>query len=57
MSKSNGETRPAETTPTAKRRDDLRIHGATPDALAKVLFGGATKRPETRRTPKVTATP
>ena len=29
-----------------KRREDSRIQ-ATPEALAKSLFGGATKRPET----------
>ena len=34
---------------------DLRIPGATPQALAKSLFGGAAKRPETRpkRSPKL----
>jgi hypothetical protein len=53
---SNGEKRPAEATPTAKRREDLRLHDATPETLAKALFGGAPKRPETRRAPKV-ATP
>ena len=54
--RANGEKRPDEATPTAKRREDLRIHDATPEALAKALFGGAAKRPETRRAPKV-ATP
>ena len=53
---SNGEKRSAEATPAAKRREDLRIHDATPEALTKALFGGAAKRPETRRAPK-TATP
>ena len=52
----NGEKRPAEATPTPKRREDLRIQGATPEALTKALFGGATKRPETRRAPKAIAT-
>ena len=56
MSKSNGEKRPAEPTPTPKRREDLRIHGATPVALTKALFGGAAKRPETRHAPKAVAT-
>ena len=51
--RTNGEKRPAEAAPPAKRREDLRIHDATPEALAKALFGGATKRPETRRAPKV----
>ena len=54
--KSDGEKRSAEATPTAKRREDLRIHDATPEALTKALFGGAAKRPETRRAPKA-ATP
>ena len=57
MSKSKEEKRPAESTPTPKRREDLRIHGATPEALTKALFGGAAKRPETRRAPKAVATP
>ena len=56
MSKPNGEKRPAESTPTSKRREDLRIHGATPVTLAKALFGGAAKRPETRRATKAVAT-
>ena len=50
--RANGEKRPAEATPTAKRREDLRIRDATPEALTKALFGGAVKRPETRRAPK-----
>ena len=49
MNKPNGEKSPAEAPPTPKRREDLRIHGATPEALTKALFGGAEKRPETRR--------
>lgn len=49
---SNGQKRPAEATPTAKRREDLRILGATPEALRKALFGGVTKLPETRPAPK-----
>lgn len=27
---------------------DVRIKGATPEALAKTMFGGAKPRPETR---------
>ena len=54
--RTNGE-KPAEAAPTAKRREDLRLHDATPEALTKALFGGAPKRPETRRAPKVAATP
>ena len=46
------EKRSAEAIPPAKRREDLRIQGATPEALTKALFGGAVKRPETRRAPK-----
>ena len=45
-----------EATPTPKRREDLRIQGATPEALTKALFGGATKRPETRRALKTVST-
>ena len=52
MPRTNGEKRSTEATPTPKRREDLRIQGATPEALTKTLFGGATKRPETRRAPK-----
>ena len=52
----NGEKRPAEAPPPAKRREDLRIQDATPEALTKALFGGATKRPETRRAPKTVST-
>ena len=53
----NGEKRPDEATPAAKRREDLRLHDATPEALTKALFGGAAKRPETRRAPKVVGAP
>lgn len=31
-----------------KKNEDLRIRDATPGTLAKKLFGGAPKRPETR---------
>ena len=55
MPRTNGEKRPAEATPTAKRREDLRIQGATPEALTKALFGGAAKRPDTRPTTKAAA--
>ena len=48
----NGEKRLDEVTLTVKRREDLRIHDVTPLALAKALFGGAAKWPETRRAPK-----
>ena len=53
MPRTNGEHRPAGTTPTPKRREDLRIQDATPEALTKALFGGATKRPETQQMAKV----
>ena len=56
MSKPNGEKRPTEAVPTPKRREDLRIRGATPEALTQALFGGAAKRPETRRAPKAVST-
>ena len=36
----------------AKRHEDLRIPGATPEALAESLFEGAPKRPETRPKPR-----
>ena len=48
----NGQKRPAEATPTAKRREGLRIQGATPEALTKALFSGVTKLPESRRASK-----
>ena len=55
MPRTNGEKRSAEATLTPKRREDLRIQGATPEALTKALFGGAAKRPKTQRAPKVVA--
>ena len=35
-----------------KQKEDLRIRGTTPEALAKSLFGGAEQRPDTKPKPR-----
>ena len=49
MGMPNREKRPARATPTPKRREYLRIHGARLEALTKADSGDATKQPKTQR--------